>query len=109
MGREKKGGSRPVPGTNAKDRHRRDRRGNPIDWAQPVPAGLVARREPPKLKSSHHTYFELVENTDKKKKLEFEVHSVLEALPTISAVEEREAHAYILTVDHHHSQTTARL
>jgi hypothetical protein len=71
MGKHKKGAAQPQPGNHAKDRHRKDRRGHSIDWSQPLPAGLVARREEPK--SKHHSYFEFVENTDKKKKLEFEV------------------------------------
>jgi hypothetical protein len=69
MGREK--GAAREPGNAGKDRHRRDRRGQLMDWSQPVPAGLVARPEQPK--SKHHSYLEFVQNTEKKKKLEFEV------------------------------------
>jgi hypothetical protein len=69
MGREKKGG--PGVGSSAKDRHRR--KGNVIDWTAPLPPGLNARPEKPKLSSKHKSYLEWVENKNKKKKLEFEV------------------------------------
>lgn len=70
MGREKKGG--PGVGSSAKDRHKRDRKGNVIDWTAPLPPGLNARPEKPKLSSKHKSYLEWVENKNKKKKLEFE-------------------------------------
>ncbi|KAK1832667.1 hypothetical protein QBC39DRAFT_255887 [Podospora conica] len=68
MAREKKA----APGLHAKDRHRRDRRGNIIDWTAPLPPGLVARPAMPQPSSKHKSWFELMENKGKKKKLEFQ-------------------------------------
>jgi len=73
MGRERKAGPGAPAGNHAKDRHRRDRRGNLLDWTAPLPPGLVARPEQPKLSSKHKSYFEFIENKDKKKKLDFKV------------------------------------
>ena len=74
MGRDKKSTRRPGPGDHAKDRHNKDRKGKDIDWSVPHPVGLVARPEKPKPSSKYLSYFEFVENTDKKaKKLEFQV------------------------------------
>jgi hypothetical protein len=42
-----------------------------FDPKAPLPEGLVAKPSIPKLK--HRTYFEIMENKDKKKKLEFQV------------------------------------
>jgi hypothetical protein len=71
MGREKKSGPGPAPGSHAKEKHRRAGRG--LDWSGPAPRGLIAKPELPIIKSKHHSYFEFVENKDKKKKLEFKV------------------------------------
>jgi hypothetical protein len=74
MGREKKkAGNVPQAGSHAKDRHKRDRNGIYHDWSGPMPSGLVAKPETVQPKSKHQSYFELVENKDKKKKLEFQV------------------------------------
>ncbi|KAK0651468.1 hypothetical protein B0T16DRAFT_80062 [Cercophora newfieldiana] len=72
MGRDKKGGPGAATGSSAKDRHKRDRKGNVIDWTAPLPPGLNARPDKPKLNSKHKTYFEFIENKDKKKKLEIQ-------------------------------------
>ncbi|KAG9256316.1 uncharacterized protein F5Z01DRAFT_649868 [Emericellopsis atlantica] len=55
-----------------KDRHKRYAR-LLQDPQAPLPANLVARPDVPKANSKHHSYFEFVENEDKKKKLEFQV------------------------------------
>lgn len=60
-----------MPGGHAKERHRKSTRSG--SWNVAAPTTLNARPEAPGLKSKHHSYFELVENTDKKKKLEFKV------------------------------------
>jgi hypothetical protein len=73
MGREKRSALGMGAGAHAKERHKRDRRGNIIDWNAPLPAGLVARPERPRVSSKHKSWFEFVENKDKKKKLEIEV------------------------------------
>jgi hypothetical protein len=73
MGREKKNGPGAGTGDHAKERHKRDRRGNLWDWHAPLPPGLVARPERPRISSGHKSWFEFIENKDKKKKLEFEV------------------------------------
>ena len=39
------------------------------------PAGLVAKDPPPQPKLKHQAYFEFVENTNKKKQLEYQVDS----------------------------------
>lgn len=44
-----------------------------MDWTAPLPPGLVARPEKPRISSGHKSWFELIENKDKKKKLELEV------------------------------------
>ncbi|KAK0626066.1 hypothetical protein B0T14DRAFT_509080 [Immersiella caudata] len=74
MGREKKAKAGPgaTAGSSAKDRHKRDRKGNVIDWTAPLPPGLNARLDKPKPSSKHKSWFEFVENKEKKKKLEFE-------------------------------------
>lgn len=43
--------------------------------AAPLPS-LVVRRPAPVISSKHTTYFEIVENTEKKKKLEFQVGGI---------------------------------
>jgi hypothetical protein len=71
MGKDKKSGQ---AGVTAKEKHRRaGREAAKIDRSLPLPAGLIAKRAIPK--SKHQSYFEFVENKDKKKKLEFEVHT----------------------------------
>lgn len=55
----------------AKERHKKAQRMF-HEHKAPLPAGLVAKPTVPKLK--HKTYFEIMENKDKKKKLEFKVH-----------------------------------
>ncbi|KAK3321193.1 hypothetical protein B0T19DRAFT_403762 [Cercophora scortea] len=72
MGREKKAAPGVAAGNHAKDRHKRDRKGNLIDWAAPLPPGLVARPARPEPNPKHKSYLEFVENKDKKKKLEIE-------------------------------------
>jgi hypothetical protein len=73
MGRERKPAPGAGAGHHAKDRHKRDRKGNLVDWTAPLPPGLVARPERPQVSSKHKSWFEFVENKEKKKKLEFEV------------------------------------
>lgn len=73
MGREKKNAPGAAVGGHAKERHKRDRKGNLIDWTAPLPAGLVARPDRPRVSSKHKSWLEFIENKDKKKKLEFEV------------------------------------
>lgn len=74
MGREKRHAPGPGAGDHAKERHKRDRKGNLIDWTAPLPPGLNARPEKPRINSKHKVWYELVPNTDKKeKKLEFKV------------------------------------
>ncbi|KAK1761327.1 hypothetical protein QBC47DRAFT_26117 [Echria macrotheca] len=72
MGREKKGGPGVASGSYAKERHKKDRKNKVIDRLAPPPPGLVARPERPQFSSKHKTYFEIMENKNKKKKLEFE-------------------------------------
>ncbi|KAK3297686.1 uncharacterized protein B0H64DRAFT_129834 [Chaetomium fimeti] len=72
MGREKKSAPGVGTGDHAKERHKRDRKGNLIDWTAPLPPGLVARPEQPRVSSKHKSWFEFIENKEKKKKLEFE-------------------------------------
>jgi hypothetical protein len=62
----------PKAAAGPKDRHRRHPR-LLQDPKAPVPANLVARPDVPKASSKHHSYFEFVENENKKKKLEFQV------------------------------------
>jgi hypothetical protein len=73
MGREKRNAPGVGTGDHAKERHKRDRRGNVIDWTAPLPPGLVARPDKPQVSSKHKSWFEFIENKEKKKKLEFEV------------------------------------
>jgi hypothetical protein len=68
MGSSKRGAPRP---SAAKVRHKKMHK-MLVGANAPLPAGLVAKPTIPKLK--HHTYFEIVENKDKKKKLETKVH-----------------------------------
>lgn len=70
MGREKKrSGPGAMTGAHAKERHKKRLRAQTVS----NPALLNARLEVPNMKSKHHSYYEIVENKDKKKKLEFEV------------------------------------
>lgn len=80
MGRQKRTAPGGATGDTAKERHKRDRRGNVMDWDAPLPPGLVARPEQPRISSGHKSWFEFIENKDKKKKLEFEVLSDLRRL-----------------------------
>ncbi|KAJ0378108.1 hypothetical protein COL26b_003534 [Colletotrichum chrysophilum] len=72
MGREKR--SQPGPAT-AKDRHKRA--GKPsktLDRSVPLPPGLVAAKPVTAVTNSkHQSYFEFIENKDKKKPLLFEI------------------------------------
>ncbi|KAJ3943837.1 uncharacterized protein N0V96_006770 [Colletotrichum fioriniae] len=72
MGREKK--PHPGPGTTAKDRHRKAGKINKaIDRSQPLPPGLVAAKPVTVVNNSkHQSYFEFIENKDKKKPLLFQ-------------------------------------
>ncbi|RGP72044.1 hypothetical protein FSPOR_2889 [Fusarium sporotrichioides] len=70
MGREKRNLPAAVAG-GPKERHRRAQRSQ-FDHAAPVPPGFVAKPALPKT-TKHHSYFEFVENKDKKKKLEFQI------------------------------------
>jgi hypothetical protein len=63
-------------GISAKLRHMRDRRGNLHVWnAQPLPTHLIAKPTVAQPKSKHRSYFEFVENSNKRKKLEFQVEA----------------------------------
>ena len=64
------------------EQRRRDKaKITPGQWAEPAPAHLVGKLNVPKVKSKYQSYFEFAENTEKKKKLEFQVN-----LPAISRV-----------------------
>ncbi|KFH44688.1 hypothetical protein ACRE_045580 [Hapsidospora chrysogenum ATCC 11550] len=71
MGREKKKKPQAIVG-GPKERHRRIPKSQ-FDPKAPMPTGFVAKPALPQSKSKHHTYFEFVENKNKKKKLEFQV------------------------------------
>jgi hypothetical protein len=71
MGREKKKKPQAIVG-GPKERHRRIPKSQ-FDPKAPMPTGFVAKPAHPQSKSKHHTYFEFVENKNKKKKLEFQV------------------------------------
>jgi len=77
MGKEKKSGQGTThgarPGVHAKERFRKNARD--LDWTVPAPPGLQARPEVPNVRSKHQSYYEIVENKDKKKKLEYQVGS----------------------------------
>lgn len=66
-----------IPGNHAKARHMRDRRGHLHAWDGRLPTGLVAKPIVAQPKSKHRSYFEFVENREKKKKLEFKVARVI--------------------------------
>lgn len=72
MGREKR--AQPGPAT-AKERHKRAGKiTKAIDRSEPLPPGLVAAKPMSAVtKSKHQSYFEFIENKDKKKPLLFEV------------------------------------
>ncbi|QPG97519.1 hypothetical protein C2857_006445 [Epichloe festucae Fl1] len=70
MGREKRRSILPAGASGSKERHKRAQRAQ-FDPLAPAPEGLVAKPSVPK--SKHHTYFEFVENKEKKKKLEVQV------------------------------------
>ncbi|KAM0349816.1 hypothetical protein ACHAPU_003650 [Fusarium lateritium] len=70
MGREKRNLPAAVAG-GPKERHKRAQRSQ-YDHTAPVPSGFVAKPAIPKT-TKHHSYFEFVENKDKKKKLEFQI------------------------------------
>jgi hypothetical protein len=76
MGREKRN-MQSNASSGPKERHRRNQRSQ-WDPKAPMPQGFVAKPTIPKTKSKHHSYFEFVENEDKKKKLEFQVVIVME-------------------------------
>jgi hypothetical protein len=76
MGREKRTLPAALVG-GPKEKHRRAQRSQ-YDPKAPVPNGFVAKPSVPKSTSKYQSYFELVENTDKKKKLEFQVAARVE-------------------------------
>ncbi|KAH7133331.1 hypothetical protein B0J13DRAFT_587607 [Dactylonectria estremocensis] len=69
MGRERRNLPAAVAG-GPKERHKRAQRSQ-YDRKAPVPQGFVAKPAIPKTK--YHSYFEFVENKDKKKKLEYQI------------------------------------
>ena len=71
MAREKKKAPPPVKGSQAL--LRRSKRDRAQQYKDHIWQNLNPLKEPHKVK--HKTYFESVENTEKKKKLEFEVHT----------------------------------
>lgn len=77
MGKDKKHPPHTVAG-GPKERHRRIPKAQ-FDPKAPMPTGFEAKPMMPRSKSKHHSYFEFVENTEKKKKLEFQV--VTDSLP----------------------------
>lgn len=87
MGREKKNAPGVSSGDHAKERHKKARRNNLLDWTAPPPPGLVARKDRPQLSSKHKSWFELIENKDKKKKLEFEVPGSARSSSTFEVAE----------------------
>jgi len=55
------------------EQRRRDKaKITPGQWAEPAPAHLVGKLNVPRVKSKYQSYFEFAENTEKKKKLEFQ-------------------------------------
>lgn len=55
------------------EQRRRDKaKITPGQWAEPAPAHLVGTLNVPRAKSKYQSYFEFAENTEKKKKLEFQ-------------------------------------
>ncbi|KAK3989834.1 hypothetical protein QBC44DRAFT_308170 [Cladorrhinum sp. PSN332] len=83
MGRQKEKTRKAGLGVaNAKERHKKGvRRGNDLDWKAPLPPGLVARPDMPRVSSKHKSWFEFVENKDKKKKLEIQIMESREPPP----------------------------
>lgn len=75
MGREKR--TQPGPGATAKDRHKKAGKvSKTIDRSAPLPPGLVAAKPINAItKIKHQSYFEFIENKDKKKPLLFEVRT----------------------------------
>ncbi|WYZ37484.1 hypothetical protein EsH8_II_000990 [Colletotrichum jinshuiense] len=73
MGREKR--TQPGPGATAKDRHKKAGKvSKTIDRSAPLPPGLVAAKPINAItKIKHQSYFEFIENKDKKKPLLFEI------------------------------------
>ncbi|KAG8413498.1 hypothetical protein J3459_015381 [Metarhizium acridum] len=68
MGREKRKVKPPIRASGFKDKRRRNQRFQSDHLAPaPAPPGVLAKPTLPK--SRHHTYFEFVENTDKKEKI----------------------------------------
>ncbi|EFY88169.1 hypothetical protein MAC_05775 [Metarhizium acridum CQMa 102] len=68
MGREKRKVKPPIRASGFKDKRRRNQRFQSDHLAPaPAPQGVLAKPTLPK--SRHHTYFEFVENTDKKEKI----------------------------------------
>ncbi|OLN95366.1 hypothetical protein CCHL11_04745 [Colletotrichum chlorophyti] len=81
MGREKK--TQPGPGATAKDRHKKaGKASKAIDRNAPLPPGLVAMKPANQItKIKHKSYFELIENKDKKEPLVFDITSNKQAPP----------------------------
>lgn len=72
MAREKKKAPAPAKGVQAQAIARRAKRERAQQYSDHIWQNLNPLKEPPKVK--HKTYFESVQNTDKKKKLEYEVY-----------------------------------
>lgn len=82
MAREKKKAPAPQKGSQGTALARQTKRNRAQQYNDHIWQNLNPLKEPPKVK--HKTYFESVENTDKKKKLEFKVHNN-RALPRIAS------------------------
>lgn len=74
MGKGKRKAPSAAGAGGPKERRRRAQRSR-LDPLAPVPEGLVAKPAVPR--SKHQTYFEFVENKEKKKKLEFQVERAM--------------------------------
>ncbi|RFU80439.1 hypothetical protein TARUN_1763 [Trichoderma arundinaceum] len=70
MGRARRG-LVPAAASGPKERHKRSQRSQYHNPYSPPHESFVAK--PPLPKSKHHSYFELVENKEKKKKLEYQI------------------------------------
>lgn len=70
------GDGRDRPRDKTRDRPKKAPKPKPVfDRSIQAPAGLVAKNPPPLPKLKHQSYFEFVENTNKKKQLEYQVDS----------------------------------
>lgn len=98
----------PAAASGPKERHKRSQRSQYHHPYSPPPDTFKAKPSLPK--SKHHSYFELVENKEKKKKLEYQVRFVGAICNPSTVVSSGSGEEMLtLSADYHRKDPAARV